>query len=74
MKQQNRVFMDFSKCKMKETFCTLFYALYTLFLCTLPVTYFGPFLREKCFFQVKIECLGQTATILRTCRSMEKAL
>ena len=39
MKQQNRVFMDFSKCKMKETFCTLFYALFVHFACYLFWTF-----------------------------------
>ena len=39
MKQQNRVFMDFSECKMKETFCTLFYALFVHFACYLFWTF-----------------------------------
>ena len=64
MKQQNRIFIDISKCKVKETFT----------LCTLSLTYFEPFLREKCFFQVKIRCLGQTPAMLRTCKLIEKAL
>ena len=33
----------------------LFVHFFMHFLCTLPVTYFEPFLGEKCFFQVKIE-------------------
>ena len=56
MKQQNQIFTDISFFKMKELFVPLF----VHFLCTLSVTYFEPFLREKCFFQVKIKCLGET--------------
>ena len=69
MKQRNRVFTDISICKMKELFVPLF----VHFLCTLSVTCSEPFLREKCFFEVKKKCLGQTPTVLRKCKLTGKA-
>ena len=70
MKQQNRVFVDISICKLKELFVPFF----VHFLCALSVTYFEPILRKRFFFQVKIKCLGQTPTVLRKCKLIEKAM
>ena len=49
MKQQNRVFIDNSICKMKE----LFAPFVKHFLCTLSVTYFESFLGENASFKSK---------------------
>ena len=54
--------------------CALFNAPFVHFLCTFSVIYFEPFLREKCFFQVQIKCLGQAPTILRKWKLIGKAL
>ena len=69
MKQQNRVFIDII-CQMKEMFVPFLMHL----LCTFSVIYFEPFLREECFFQVQMKCLGQAPTILRKWKLIGKAL
>ena len=68
MKQKHRVFEDISTCKMKE----LFVPSLVHFLCTFCILSLSLspslrelFLREKCFYPVKIKCLGQAPTILR---------
>ena len=70
MKQKNRVFIDIRVSKMKERFMSLF----VHFLCTLFVTCFELFLREKCFFQVKLKYVGQSPAILGKYKLIRKAL
>ena len=38
----------------------MFMCSFCVFLCTVFVTYFSPFLSETCFFLVQVDCLGQT--------------
>ena len=47
------------------------YALLVYFLWILFATYFEAFLREKCFFPVKIKCLRQTENIFMTKKEIQ---